>query len=147
MGCGVCLNTCPAKEKALVMQPLETQLSEQDNFDYAVKNVSDKELPFQLLKASRVPSLSSPSWNSPALAQAAASPLMQSSSHSCSATECILQMQPAVPRSGAAARRLCLTPCKQSRKRSGMGKLPLRGQRRIRPRHVSRPESHTGKAD
>lgn len=48
LGCGVCVNTCPAKEKALVMKPLETQLHEQPNFDYAVKHVSDKELPFNV---------------------------------------------------------------------------------------------------
>ena len=27
-GCGVCVNTCPAKEKALVMKPLEEQTKE-----------------------------------------------------------------------------------------------------------------------
>jgi len=36
-GCGSCANVCPGKkgEKALVMQPLESQLAEQDNFKYA----------------------------------------------------------------------------------------------------------------
>ncbi len=33
--CGTCVNVCPAKEKALVMKPLETQLSERENWDYA----------------------------------------------------------------------------------------------------------------
>lgn len=33
-GCGNCADVCPAKEKALVMKPIETQLHEQANFDY-----------------------------------------------------------------------------------------------------------------
>jgi pyruvate-ferredoxin/flavodoxin oxidoreductase len=36
MGCGNCANICPAKEKALVMKPLETQLEEAPRWDYAV---------------------------------------------------------------------------------------------------------------
>ncbi|MDP4109700.1 MAG: pyruvate:ferredoxin (flavodoxin) oxidoreductase, partial [Bacillota bacterium] len=48
LGCGVCITACPAKVKALQMQPIETQQGEQKNFDYAVKNVSDKELPFNV---------------------------------------------------------------------------------------------------
>ncbi|MCL6638217.1 MAG: pyruvate:ferredoxin (flavodoxin) oxidoreductase [Firmicutes bacterium] len=37
MGCGVCVNTCPAKEKALVMKPLESQKEIQAaNWDYAM---------------------------------------------------------------------------------------------------------------
>lgn len=47
-GCGVCANVCPAKEKALVMKPIESQLEEQKNFDYNVKKVSKKELPFKV---------------------------------------------------------------------------------------------------
>lgn len=35
-GCGSCVNVCPAKEKALIMRPLETQLNEQTNWDYAM---------------------------------------------------------------------------------------------------------------
>lgn len=36
-GCGNCANICPAKEKALVMQPLASQLDvEQPNWDYAM---------------------------------------------------------------------------------------------------------------
>ncbi|MHC1689508.1 MAG: pyruvate:ferredoxin (flavodoxin) oxidoreductase [Bacteroidales bacterium] len=33
-GCGNCADVCPAKTKALVMKPLETQEHEQPNFDY-----------------------------------------------------------------------------------------------------------------
>jgi len=47
MGCGVCVNVCPAKEKALVMKGQESQLPQQEVFDYAVKEVSVKELPFK----------------------------------------------------------------------------------------------------
>jgi pyruvate-ferredoxin/flavodoxin oxidoreductase len=36
MGCGNCANICPAKEKALVMKPLETQVVDQvPNFDFS----------------------------------------------------------------------------------------------------------------
>ncbi|NLL38351.1 MAG: pyruvate:ferredoxin (flavodoxin) oxidoreductase [Clostridiales bacterium] len=45
-GCGSCANICPSKNKALVMEPLENRVSTQEQFDYAVKNLSDKELPF-----------------------------------------------------------------------------------------------------
>ena len=44
MGCALCANICPAKEKALVMKPIDTQLHEQQNFDYAVENVTEKEI-------------------------------------------------------------------------------------------------------
>ena len=47
MGCGVCVNVCPAKEKALVMVSQESQLPQQEAFDYTVAKVSDKELPFK----------------------------------------------------------------------------------------------------
>ena len=40
MGCGVCVTVCPTQ--SLTMKPLEEQLPEQKNFDYAVKNVSVK---------------------------------------------------------------------------------------------------------
>lgn len=47
MGCGVCVNACPAREKALRMVPLETQMGEAENWEYAValsrkKNPMDK---------------------------------------------------------------------------------------------------------
>ncbi len=35
-GCGICVNTCPARNKALVMKPLETQLDKQPLWDYAM---------------------------------------------------------------------------------------------------------------
>ena len=42
-GCANCVDICPAKEKALVMEPLETQVvAETANWDYAVKEVSYK---------------------------------------------------------------------------------------------------------
>ncbi|MBE0068202.1 pyruvate:ferredoxin (flavodoxin) oxidoreductase [Thermoanaerobacterium thermosaccharolyticum] len=43
-GCGVCANTCPSKEKALVMKPLETQLDQAKNWEYAM-SLSHKENP------------------------------------------------------------------------------------------------------
>ncbi|WIF95743.1 pyruvate:ferredoxin (flavodoxin) oxidoreductase [Caminicella sporogenes] len=43
-GCGNCADICPAKNKALVMKPLETQVErEVPNWDYAVNNVSYKD--------------------------------------------------------------------------------------------------------
>lgn len=43
-GCGNCADVCPAKQKALVMEPLETQEQEVDNWAYAVdtKKVAPK---------------------------------------------------------------------------------------------------------
>ncbi len=41
-GCGSCVNICPAKEKALTMQPLESQLNQAENWDYAVETVTIK---------------------------------------------------------------------------------------------------------
>ena len=41
-GCGSCVNICPAKEKALTMQPLESQLSQAENWEYAVETVTVK---------------------------------------------------------------------------------------------------------
>lgn len=36
-GCGSCAATCPAKEKALVMTPIEKELHEAENWDYLIK--------------------------------------------------------------------------------------------------------------
>ena len=35
-GCGVCANVCPAKEKALVMEPIASQMDQQEVFNYGV---------------------------------------------------------------------------------------------------------------
>ena len=43
-GCGSCANVCPAKNKALVMEPLESQMPEQANWDYCL-TLSKKENP------------------------------------------------------------------------------------------------------
>ncbi|ACL70827.1 pyruvate:ferredoxin (flavodoxin) oxidoreductase [Halothermothrix orenii] len=43
-GCGVCAEVCPAKEKALVMKPFNTQVEkEEKNWDFAVSEVSVKD--------------------------------------------------------------------------------------------------------
>ena len=44
LGCGSCAHVCPAKEPALTMVPLHTQLGEAANWDYAM-TVSEKENP------------------------------------------------------------------------------------------------------
>lgn len=43
-GCGNCADICPAPGKALVMKPIETQLKEQKNWDYAL-TLTPKENP------------------------------------------------------------------------------------------------------
>lgn len=35
-GCGCCVQTCPAKGKALVMRPLQSRMDEMDNWNYAL---------------------------------------------------------------------------------------------------------------
>ena len=46
-GCGSCVDVCPSRKKALELKPIgEVAESHQAKFDYAVKNVTDKELPF-----------------------------------------------------------------------------------------------------
>ncbi len=42
-GCGNCAETCPAKDKALIMKSLESQLVEQPRWDYMQANVSYKD--------------------------------------------------------------------------------------------------------
>ncbi len=43
-GCGNCAQICPAKEKALIMKPLESQLKENTNWEYSLK-LTPKENP------------------------------------------------------------------------------------------------------
>ena len=43
-GCGNCVEICPAKEKAILMKPLDTQMEQAPNWEYAVK-LSPKENP------------------------------------------------------------------------------------------------------
>ncbi|MDD4095056.1 MAG: pyruvate:ferredoxin (flavodoxin) oxidoreductase [Oscillospiraceae bacterium] len=43
-GCGTCVATCPAKEKALIMAPLKEHMDEADNWDFAM-TVSVKDNP------------------------------------------------------------------------------------------------------
>jgi pyruvate-ferredoxin/flavodoxin oxidoreductase len=42
-GCGNCADVCPAKTKALVMKPLESQLHETENWEYGQKKVTYKD--------------------------------------------------------------------------------------------------------
>ncbi len=41
-GCNNCVDVCPAKEKALVMKPLESQLKQADNWEYITKKIGYK---------------------------------------------------------------------------------------------------------
>ncbi len=45
-GCGSCVEACPAKTKALTMKPLASQMEQQEVFDYGVKTVTKKQIPF-----------------------------------------------------------------------------------------------------
>ncbi|MBE6931627.1 MAG: pyruvate:ferredoxin (flavodoxin) oxidoreductase, partial [Ruminococcaceae bacterium] len=47
VGCGLCAKVCPAKEKALVMKPLESQASQQASYDYLAATVTEKETNFK----------------------------------------------------------------------------------------------------
>ncbi len=42
-GCGNCADICPSKEKSLIMKPLESQLNEVDNWNYAHNEVTYKD--------------------------------------------------------------------------------------------------------
>ena len=44
-GCGNCAQVCPAKEKALVMKPLESQLAKTAHWDYTAHQVTAKPNP------------------------------------------------------------------------------------------------------
>jgi pyruvate-ferredoxin/flavodoxin oxidoreductase len=54
-GCGNCAQVCPAKDKALVMKHLETQLSEAENWNYMAEKVTYKDniLPKNTVKGSQ----------------------------------------------------------------------------------------------
>jgi len=41
-GCGVCVETCPSKEKSLVLKTLDSQRKEIENWDYMIDHVSYK---------------------------------------------------------------------------------------------------------
>lgn len=43
-GCNNCVDVCPAKEKALVMKPLESQMKQAGNWDYITRNIGYKEV-------------------------------------------------------------------------------------------------------
>ena len=43
-GCAECVRVCPAKQKAIVMEPVESQLAEQQNWTYSM-NLAEKENP------------------------------------------------------------------------------------------------------
>lgn len=45
-GCGCCVAACPAKIKALGMKPRESQMPQQEVFEYSVSNVTKKQTPF-----------------------------------------------------------------------------------------------------
>ena len=46
-GCGNCAEVCPAKDKALIMKPIETQMDKQEIWDYAKNEVKVKKNPMK----------------------------------------------------------------------------------------------------
>lgn len=53
-GCGNCANVCPAKEKALVMKPLDSQMTQVKNWDFASKvSIKDKAISAETVKGSQ----------------------------------------------------------------------------------------------
>ena len=46
-GCASCVEVCPAKNKALVMTPIEEMEPVQEIYNYAYTNLSEKEVPFK----------------------------------------------------------------------------------------------------
>lgn len=53
-GCGNCAQVCPAKEKALIMEPIETQMSEIENWDYAMAlSIKENPLGVESIKGSQ----------------------------------------------------------------------------------------------
>ena len=53
-GCGICANICPAKEKALVMKPLESQLPMQPVYNQLFEQVAEKSAVYDAFKVSGV---------------------------------------------------------------------------------------------
>ncbi len=53
-GCGSCANICPAKQKALVMKPIESRMHIQDVYNYAFENVTEKPAVFDAFKKDTV---------------------------------------------------------------------------------------------
>jgi pyruvate-ferredoxin/flavodoxin oxidoreductase len=54
MGCGVCVNTCPAKEKALVMKDFDSQVEQAENWNYATSvSVKDNLMNLYSVKGSQ----------------------------------------------------------------------------------------------
>ena len=52
-GCGSCVNVCPAKQKALVMKPIDSQLESQNMFSYCL-TVSEKPEVFDKFKETSI---------------------------------------------------------------------------------------------
>ena len=123
LSCGVCVEVCPAKEKAISMAPLKDNLKEAENWDYCTE-LSYKENPMSTANIKGT-QFEQPLLNSPEHVPDAARHLMQSFLPSFSATECRSRMQQDALQSGAAVSFYALYH-KPQRLRSGMGQLTLR---------------------
>ena len=142
MGCGVCAETCPAKEKALVMRPYDSQAGEAANWDYAMTvTVKDNLWNRFSVKGSQL-----------------AQPLLEFSGAcgGCVETVCCQAGHPVVRRAdgGRQRHRLLLHLGRQRPIHAllrqfpgqgpGLGERTLRGQRRIRLRHLPGDPAATG---
>ena len=142
MGCGVCVDVCPAPGKALKMMPQESQLAQQEVFDYAVANVGKKEgmMAETTVKGSQ--------FNQPLLEFSGSCAGCAETSYARLITQLYgerMYISNATGCSsiwGGPAATSPYTRNRLSGKGPALGKQPVRGQRRARLRHVSGPEDH-----
>ena len=133
-GCGSCVDVCPAKEKALVMKPLESQMEECAHWNYlngriGYKQVVDETRSVKSLQFARRCS------SSRAPAPAAADALHQGHFAALRRPHGGGQRRGLHPRS-TRVRHPRRPTAPTLGPRSGMGQLALRGQRRVRSGHA-----------
>ena len=97
-GCASCVQTCPAKEKALVLKPFEENVNEVDNWNYMI-NLPRKENPMKktMVKGSQ---FEFPYLEFSELVQAVVRHLTLNWSPSCLVIVCRFLMRPVVHPSG-----------------------------------------------
>ena len=133
-GCSICANVCPAPKKALVMKPIETQLDKQKYWDYAI-TLPRKENPMN--KFTVRGSQFEPTYFefSGACAGCGETPYVHLVTNLFGDRMLIANATGCSSIYGASAP--SMPYCQRGRPGTRMGKFPLRGQCRIRPRHAS----------
>ncbi|MCK7488290.1 MAG: hypothetical protein MZU97_24460 [Bacillus subtilis] len=141
-GCGVCVNTCPAKTKALddaSRSPSASRTTNTSSADYLYNKVTDESQPRRQDQRSRTPVRASRCSNSPAPAPAAAKPPTSSWSPSSSANAWSIANATGCSSIYGASFPASPYTDEHRRPRTGLGQLAVRRQRRIRLRHPDRP--------